>query len=178
MNILILNGSPRKKGNTNILTEHLIKHLPETINTETVYLYDYEIRPCTDCRACKKGDMVCVLKDSMQKLYTKIEQSDVIVVGTPIYWFGPTAKTKLLLDRFRPFYGNKRLSGKKMALLLPAGDGAKDCDLTTEMFKRAAKALEVDFIDAVTSKSFDIGDAHNDKDALENIEILAKKIGQ
>ena len=174
--MLILNGSPRKKGNTAILSEYLIKNINNKLSVEHLYLYDFKIRPCIDCRACKNGDLVCVLDDGMKELYSKIDEADYIIIGTPIYWFGATATTKLLLDRFRPYYVNKKLTGKKAALILPAGTGASDCDLTTEMFKRSFNALGLEFLGAVTSESYDIGDANNDKVALGNIEKLAKTI--
>lgn len=115
-----------------------------------------------------------MIKDGMEELYASIDDSDVMIIGTPIYWFGPTAQTKLLLDRFRPYYVNKKLKGKKAALILPAGSGASDCDLTIEMFKRSFEALGVEFLGAVTSESYDIGDAYKDNDALQNIEKLAE----
>ena len=173
---LVINGSPRRKGNTAILSEYLITRLNEKLSVEYLYLYDYKIQPCIDCRACKKGDLVCVLDDGMKELYLKIDEADYIIIGTPIYWFGPTATTKLLLDRFRPYYVNKKLTGKKAALILPAGTGAPDCDLTIEMYKRSFNALGVEFIGAVTSESYDIGDASIDKEASQNIEKLARII--
>ncbi|MFC2104933.1 flavodoxin family protein [Bacteroidota bacterium] len=174
--LLILNGSPRKKGNTAVLSEHLKNNLSNDINAEQLFLYDYALNPCTDCRACKIDDLKCILDDGMTELYEKIDKADFIIIGTPIYWFGPSAQTKLMLDRFRPYYVNKKLEGKKAALILPAGTGAPDCDLTIEMFKRSFKALGVEFIGNVTSESYDVGDAYNDKDALQNIEKLAKLI--
>ena len=174
--VLILNGSPRKKGNTSILAEYLVKFLIKDQDIKISYLYDFNIKPCADCRACKKGELICILKDGMEELYASIDDSDIMIIGTPIYWFGPTAQTKLLLDRFRPYYVNKKLKGKRAALILPAGSGASDCDLTIEMFKRSFEALGVEYLGAVTSESYDIGDAYNDKAALQNIEKLAKTI--
>lgn len=172
-NLLILNGSPRKKGNTAILSEYLLNHLSDKYLTEQLFLYDYTINPCVDCRACKVDNLSCILGDSMPNIYSKIEEADIIVIGTPIYWFGPSAQTKMLLDRFRPYYVNKKLNGKKAALILPAGTGAGDCDLTTEMFKRSFEALGIELIYTVTSETYDAGDAYNDKDALKEIENLA-----
>ena len=176
-NILILIGSPRKNGNTSTLANILIKNLDtKKVNTEICHLYNYEINPCIDCRACKKGDMKCSINDGMNELYSKIEKSEIIIIGSPIYWLGPTAKTKLLLDRFRPYYGNKKLSGKKGALLLPAGSGEIDCDLTTEMFRRSFELLGVEFLGAVTAKAYDIGDIEKDSKALEAIKKFGRII--
>lgn len=140
------------------------------------FLYDYEIKACTDCRACKRGDLSCIVKDGMQDIYKRIDAADILVFGTPIYWFTPTAKMKSLLDRLRPYYGRDKLAHKKMVVLLPAGVGEKDCDLTTEMFKRMARSLKFDFIGVVTAEAYDIGDVKKDKKAMLRIAELANKI--
>ncbi len=177
----ILIGSPRNNGNTFLLANMLTEKLDfEKNDTSIAYLYHKQIKPCYDCRACKKGKMVCVVSDDMQDLYQRIEASDVLIFGTPIYWFGPSAQMKLLLDRFRPYYGNKKLTGKKAALLLPAGTGEGDCDLTIEMFKRSFKALGIEYIGAVTAKAYDVGEAEQDESAVASVDDLAgiiNKIG-
>lgn len=107
--IEILIGSPRKKGNTFVLAEILEKSLMgEGHNVTTDFLFDYQIDACIDCRACKQNDLECVLPDDMHTIYEKIEKCDLIVIGTPIYWYGPTAKTKLFIDRLRPYFVNKK----------------------------------------------------------------------
>ena len=175
-NIQILLGSPRKKGNTSYLAQKLKESLSDKFQADISYLSNLNLQPCTDCRNCKKGDLICTVKDDMQPLYAKMDQSDVLIFGTPIYWFGPSAQTKLLIDRLRPYYGNKKLKGKKAALILPAGTGEADCDLTIEMFKRTFDALGIEYLGAVTSKAYDIGDAEKDQKALNEIQYLAAKI--
>jgi multimeric flavodoxin WrbA len=61
-NVEILIGSPRKKGNTFILSDMLSKNLIEKgCNAAMTFLYDYQIDPCIDCRACKLNDLECAL---------------------------------------------------------------------------------------------------------------------
>jgi len=171
--IEILIGSPRKRGNSFLMSQMLVESLKtDKYNSNFSFLYDFDINPCTDCRACKKDEMVCILEDDMNNLYKLIEEAEIIVIATPIYWFGPSAKTKLFLDRLRPYYANKRLTGKQLALLLPAGTGAPDCDLTIEMFKRASKALQMKYIGEVSAKAYDIGEIKYDKKAVELIPKL------
>ncbi len=177
MKITIFIGSPRKKGNSDIMADELLKYLNRVKSTsEKVYLYDFEIKACTDCRICKKGKMLCPVDDGMKDLYSIIGDSEILIFATPVYWFGPTAVTKLLLDRFRPYFGNRKLYGKKAALLLPAGTGEKDCDLTIEIFRRSFEALGIIYIGEATSEAYDRGDVYNDKIALEKISLLATKI--
>ncbi|HPJ46632.1 MAG TPA: flavodoxin family protein [Tenuifilaceae bacterium] len=171
----MLIGSPRKNGNTSTMSKMLARNLGNG-KLSTFFLYDYQISPCTDCRKCKKGDLVCTVSDDLDEIYKRIESADVIVFGTPIYWYGPTAKMKLLIDRLRPYFQNKKLNGKKAALLLPAGDGEKDCDLTIEMFKRIFRTLGVEYLGVVTSCAYDIGDAINDANLEEYLKSLSTKI--
>jgi multimeric flavodoxin WrbA len=178
-NILILIGSPRRKGNSVEMADMLMTQLEEKdFHSQMLFLYDHDIASCLDCRACKKGGKVCTVKDGMQDLYAYLEEADLLVFGNPIYWFGPTAKTKLLVDRLRPYYGNKKLAGKKAALLLPAGSGAGDCDLTVEMFRRTFKALGIEFLGAAFSKAYDAGDAGKDPQTAGNIRSLASEINR
>lgn len=173
LKIEIFIGSPRKNGNTSSLVEVFDKGLDKSkIVSEKSFLYDYKIKPCDDCRACKTGKMECIIPDDMKEIYSRIDKADIIIIGTPIYWFGPSAKTKLLLDRLRPYYTNKKLTGKKATLLLPAGTGATDCDLTIEMFKRSFDALGVELIGIVAAEAYDIGEASNDKNAMASINEL------
>ena len=169
-------GSPRIKGNTSFLAQNLQSILSDKFQTEISFLSELDVGPCTDCRNCKKGDLVCTVQDEMQWLYQKIDESDVIVFGTPIYWYSPTAQMKLLIDRLRPYYGNKRMKGKKAALILLAGSGETDCDLSIEMFKRIFEALGLEYLGAIKSKAYDIGDAEKDQKALLGIQQLAVKI--
>lgn len=175
-NIQLFIGSPRIKGNTAYLAQKLEGDVSEKFQVNVSFLGKLNIKACTDCRNCKKGDLVCTVKDDMQALYEKMDQSDVLIFGTPIYWFGPSAQIKPLIDRLRPYYGNKKLKGKKAALILPAGSGANDCDLTIEMFKRTFVALEMEYLGAVTSKAYDMGDAKKDQNALNEIQHLAATI--
>jgi len=177
--IIILVGSPRKNGNSVSMAQKLRKKLDTNLfQIEIKYLYDYQIDACTDCRVCKTDKLICKVEDGMQELYPQIESSDLIVFATPIYWFGPTAKTKLLIDRLRPYFANKKLSGKRGALLLPAGSGPGDCELTIEQFRRTLTSLEMKFLGAVTATAFNVGDAEKDIYLDNAIQQLIERIGE
>jgi multimeric flavodoxin WrbA len=131
MKILALVGSPRKGGNTDTLIGEILKGCRTTGHTsEKLYLYDYEISACTDCRSCKSGDYVCVLCDGMQQIYPKMEEADVIIFGTPIYWYGPTAKMKLLVDRMRPFIARQESSYRNALRRRPEGLWSSGCNVS------------------------------------------------
>lgn len=173
--ILSIIGSPRKKGNTTFLINNLNSLLPAD-SKKTIFASAYKVGPCIDCRSCKKDDLNCIVQDDMQDIYKDLEKSDILVFGTPIYWFAPSAQLKLIIDRLRPYYGNQRLKGKKGILIMAAGSGKGDCETTHEMFKRMFSALGIEFIGSISSHSYDIGDAEKDIDAMEEMVLLAEKV--
>lgn len=92
--ILGVVGSPRRKGNTHILVSRILEGAKkEGAATEIIFLNDLTIRECDGCHVCWKGRK-CSKKDDMNNIYPKIIQSDVIIFGTPVYWYGPTALMK------------------------------------------------------------------------------------
>jgi len=142
MKILALIGSPRRRGNTDLLVDAAMGEAAKRGHEgEKLYLYDYEIKPCVDCRACKQGEKICVLKDGMPSIYNKIDAADVLIFGTPIYWYGPTAQMKLLIDRLRPFVANRHLEGKKAFLIAPSEEGPSACGPLVDSLKMSYKYL-------------------------------------
>ncbi len=147
MNILGLVASPRRGSNTDLMVSSILYGAGANNHTiDKVYLYDVDIAPCVDCRACKRGSCKCAIGDGMQLLYPKLEKADVIIFGTPLYWYGPSAKMKLLIDRLRPFVASKKLDGKKALVVVPSEEGAEACKLIIGMFELSFKYLGLELI--------------------------------
>ncbi len=99
MKILGVMGSPRKKGNTDILVDSVLngaKVLEAEI--EKIYLSDLNFKGCIGCEGCSKT-CKCVLKDDMQSVYQKLEEADGIVLGSPTYFYNVSGLTKMFIDR-------------------------------------------------------------------------------
>ncbi|MGD2187042.1 MAG: flavodoxin family protein [Desulfobacterales bacterium] len=168
MKLLALIGSPRKGSNTDILVEHFLEGSKTNGHTsQKLYLYKYEISPCIDCRKCKQDDLICVLDDSMQEIYPQMDSVDVLIFGTPNYWYGPSAKMKLLIDRLRPYVANQKLKGKKAVVITPAAEGPKACGPLVEMFRLSFDYLEVEFVGKI------LGTAYERKEILNTKEVLS-----
>jgi multimeric flavodoxin WrbA len=168
MNILALIGSPRKKGNTDILIDQILKGSEKKGHlSEKRYLYDYDISPCIDCRACKRGDSICPLKDGMRELYPRIENADLLLLGAPNYWYGPPAKMKLLIDRLRPFVMRRRLEGKKWIVVSPSAEGPKSCRFFLESFHLSFDYLGMEFGGKLLVKAYEKGEIKKDPKALK-----------
>jgi multimeric flavodoxin WrbA len=117
MNILILSGSPRKDGNTELLAEAFAKGAAEHHHVEIVSVRDYKVNPCLGCNACFKTDRICAQKDDMATIYEKIGQADMLVIASPVYFYGISAQLKAVIDRLHnPIRDTFNI--KKMALLL------------------------------------------------------------
>ena len=117
MNILILSGSPRKGGNTELLAEAFAKGAAAHHHVEIVSVRDYKVNPCLGCDACFKTNGVCAQKDDMTILYEKMSQTDMLVIASPVYFYGISAQLKAVIDRFHnPIRDTFHI--KKMALLL------------------------------------------------------------
>ena len=118
MNILILSGSPRKGGNTDLLVEAFAKGASQKHHVEIVSVHDYKVYPCMGCNACFKNKAnACVQNDDMSLIYEKMSQADMLVIASPVYFYGLSAQLKAVIDRFHnPIRDTFRL--KKMALLL------------------------------------------------------------
>ncbi len=121
MNILILSGSPRKGGNTDLLVEAFVKGASPKHNVETVSVHDVKVAPCMGCNACFSNDNhSCVQNDDMQAIYDKMSKADMLVVASPIYFYGLSAQLKAVIDRFHnPIRDSFHI--KKMALILVGG---------------------------------------------------------
>ena len=109
MKVLGLFGSPRKGGNTEILLEEALKGAErEGAEIERLYLSDLKITPCTECHGCDEtGD--CVILDEMQKIYPKLLEADIIILASPVFFYGVTAWAKGLIDRSQALWAKKYL---------------------------------------------------------------------
>jgi len=139
MNILIFSGSPRKGGNTELLAEAFVKGASAQHHVEIVSVRDYTVNPCLGCNACFKtngrsseshpnlfedarvvtdeADGACAQKDDMAMIYEKMNKADMLVIASPVYFYGISAQLKAVIDRFHnPIRDSFHI--KKMALLL------------------------------------------------------------
>ncbi len=123
--VLILLGSPRKKGNSTLLAAEAAKGAKGAgADVETIYLQGLDIKACTACDACqKKPGSGCVLRDDMQALYPKLKQADALLLASPVYWANMSAQMKTFMDRCYALATPKghAFTGKKAGIILTYG---------------------------------------------------------
>jgi len=179
MKILALSGSPRKQGNTDILIDEILRGARSKGHQgEKLRLYDYEIQPCIDCRRCKQSETgySCALKDGMQEIYSKLEAADIIIFGTPIYWYGPTAKMKLLIDRLRPFIASRKLSGKRGMVVVPSEEGPDCCGPLLEMLRMSFEYLGMKNGESILARAYERGEIRQSPGELERAYDLGASL--
>jgi multimeric flavodoxin WrbA len=177
MKILALIGSPRRGSNTDILVDKILMGAGDNGNSfEKIYLYDFDISACVDCRKCKRSDYACALQDGMTEIYPRLEESDLILFGTPVYWYAPTAKMKLLIDRMRPFIASGKLKGKKGMVVTPSEEGDSCCGPLIEMFKMSFEYLQMTFAGSILAKAYERAEIRNDLPQLAKAYDLGKSL--
>ena len=113
MDVLVFLGSPRKRGNSELLTEAFLEGVRQAGGSpEIIRLCDLKISPCISCGGCDKTGK-CVVEDDMIPLHEKIITIDKIIVASPIYFYGITAQTKAFIDRAQALWNRKRLMQEK-----------------------------------------------------------------
>ena len=121
--IAVLIGSPRKNGNTEILVNSFVEGVDKQKNSiELIAVTGYEIKGCIGCNACFRDSMHrCIQKDDMQVIYEKLSDADVIVVATPIYFYGISSQLKCVIDRLHNPIRNS-FKVKELVLLAVCAD--------------------------------------------------------
>ena len=124
--ILILSGSPRKGGNSDLLCDEFAKGAQEAGHqVEKIRVQEQKIGPCLACYGCR-GTGVCVQKDDMASILEKMVAADVLVLATPVYFYSMDGQLKTLIDRTLPRYTEIRNKEVWFIATAAAGKGAME----------------------------------------------------
>lgn len=180
-NILVLTGSPRKGGNSDLLADAFIKGARS--KGHAVYKFETafeQIQGCKACDACWTGDSACIYRDGFAKLEPLLEKADCIVFASPLYWFGMSSQLKSAIDRLYAYVRDacKRPLAIKECVLLACGgdtgDGIFDGMIGT--YQGIANYMEwTDKGILSVPDVYDIGDIER-TGALQKAEDLGKSI--
>lgn len=105
MDILLIGGSPRKNGNSDIIIEKVRSEAERSgKTTETIQLRDLTVTPCIGCERCRKDKACTAFTDDMTPLYEKILQAHSLFMISPVHNYNITAWMKSFIDRLYCFY--------------------------------------------------------------------------
>ncbi len=119
MKILVITGSPHKKGTSALLADEFIAGANSAGHSVTRFNAAFEkVNPCIACDNCYiKG--ACVHDDSFTKLIPELVSTDMVVLVTPLYYFGMSAQLKCVIDRFYSI--NAKVTNKSAMLIVTCG---------------------------------------------------------
>lgn len=182
--VLILLGSPRKKGNSAILAEAIAKGAEaEGAEVESLYIHGMDIRPCQACWVCQDPESeACAIKDDMQTIFPKLIEADSWVIATPVHWFNMSTQTKLWMDRCFALgkYGDDPFK-KKIGIAMAFGDtdpytsgGINAIRCFQDAFRYVGARIEGVVYGSATKK----GEIAQNKEALKAAEALGHKLAR
>lgn len=139
--VLILSGSPRKGGNSDLLCDEFLRGAQEAGNqVEKIFLRSKKIAPCNACYFCKRSGGQCAIRDDMAEVLDKMQAADVIVMASPVYFYSIDAQMKAVIDRSVARWTD--IPSKEFYYIMTAAEDSEDVmECTLECFRGFARCL-------------------------------------
>lgn len=188
MKVCIINGSPRRNGNTAELLKPFRERLLQLgAEIDDIFLKDYKVRPCLGCYACQNvsGEYGCVQKDDAEAVWMRTGEADLLVLATPIYSWYCTAEMKALMDRhyaLNKYYGSGQ--GQlipRLSVALLTTHGYKD-EYANEPFetgiRRLCKHCHWDYLGRYSARDIDGISDMQTEEAMDGARRFADELLQ
>lgn len=177
MKTLILNGSPRKDGNTRYALQKLYQHL-DPDQTEFLDVCSFKLSGCIACDGCKHNGGTCVMPDDSAAIIEKIVQADCIIFGTPVYWWGMSSQLKMVVDKFYSQDGPFKTMKKKIGLVVVGANPTTDpqYELIDRQFSCIAQYLHWDMAFQLNFSAYAPGDLSLQEESVCQLEEAARKL--
>ena len=186
MRVLGIMGSPRIKGNSDLLLDEVLKGAKSAgAHVEKVIVSKLNISGCRECLGCyKEGN--CVVQDDMQSIYPKLLEYERIIVAAPIFFYGVPSQLKSPIDRCQAMWARKYIlkqtptPGRKGAFIgIGATKGSRLFDGAKLTVEYLFEALGVEYADELLVKGIDDkGQIKEDPTALKDAFELGKRLAQ
>lgn len=139
--VLILSGSPRKNGNSDLLCNEFLRGAQEAGHTvEKLRVQEKKVACCLACYACRETG-TCVIKDDMAQIMQQIIDCDVLVLASPVYFYSIDAQLKAVIDRTVCRW--TEVKDKEMYYIMTAADEERSSmDTTLACFRGYADCIE------------------------------------
>lgn len=166
MKVLMINGSPKAHGCTDMALREVEKTLNAYgIETETLCLGKKPVAGCIDCSACAETGR-CVFQDKVNEVLDRLDTIDALIVGSPVYYAGPSGQVTAFLDRL--FYAGKgRMAGKPGAAVVSCRRGG-----ATAAFDRLNKYFSISSMPIVTSQYWNQVHGNTPEEVMQDREGL------
>ena len=170
MNIIAICGSPRK-GNTEFVLKRILTKAEELgSSVELVLLREKRIEFCNGCLSCDSAGK-CNVRDDMQIIYPKLEEADLIILGSPNYFHNVSGMMKNFIDRLLPLYYIEKLKDKKIVEVIVGASGESDAiKKSIGCFEEAVNLLKASCVGDLYLSARKSQDIENDPDKIKKID--------
>jgi len=178
MKVLLLNGSPRK-GNTFSALKIIEKGIEENLKAdiEFIDIIKYKVNGCLACDCCLLNNEKCINhNDDGQFLIDKLDEADVVIFGTPVYWWGMSAQLKLIIDKC--YCRGLQLKNKKVGTIVVGGSPVDSIqyELIDKQFDCMAKYLSWDMLFKKSYYATARDELEKNKDSMNELEGIGKNL--
>ncbi|MDF1498021.1 MAG: flavodoxin family protein [Patescibacteria group bacterium] len=175
MRVIAICGSPRSGNMEFILKRILINAEKKGLDTDFVMLKSKSIEFCNGCLTCDSTGL-CNIKDDMQIIYSKLEESDIIIFGSPIYFDSVTGMMKNFIDRLNLFYTTKKLKGKKFASICVGQSGSASSMKVINYFEYISNELGLVPIGDLSFEAKESNEVENNSEKVSQIDQFAESV--
>ncbi|MDR2855393.1 MAG: flavodoxin family protein [Methanomicrobiales archaeon] len=169
MKVTALSGSPLKRGNVARLIEMLLKEIGASGKYEIIpSMY---MVPCQECEACIKTGSCIIKSDKWSTIAKSMLKSDLIIIGSPVYFYGISGPLKTFLDRTYCLWHKRRLKGKKVILCTVNSRGT---DEALDSLRLWAQIHEMKIIAAISVENIKSKNIEKDKNTQQEIKKVKK----
>ena len=189
--IIGIGGSPRKSGNSDMLLDEALDGARSAgAATEKIVLNDLNFKACQECDGCHDTG-ICVIKDDMQFVYQRIEESDGLIIASPIFFGSLTAQLKAMIDRFQCLWVKRHILKRPVAskkrkgafLCVYGSDRSEFFESAKKIVKIFFATLGIEYLGELSCGNLEnVGAVKKEKTVLvrafELGEMLAKSLGQ
>ncbi len=177
--VLVITGSARFEGNSDLMADAFIQGAQAAGNTVTkVEAAKLKLTPCRVCNTCYSKGVACSYQDDFNQIAPFIEEADVIAFATPLYWSSYPAQLKMIIDKFYALcIGQKSVENKSSCLLL-CGEDNDDFVYSglLDSYKSMANFLKWSDAGQLVMKGVNDKGQIKDTDGLKKAEELGRNI--
>ncbi len=183
MKTLIVNGSPRKHGDT----MHIIQKLCTYLEGEVIliHVYDEKVKPCIDCRYCWNHSD-CAIKDDMYKMYDLMDTVDNVILSSPIYFADLSGPLLSYVSRLQRYYADRlirknpsfSMKRKKGAVILSAGGDGRGIERPVDTARIIFHHIDTKIVGTVSTLNTNTVPAHEDPTVDAQVKKLADQLNR
>lgn len=179
MRVLGISGSPRKNGNTDYAIRLVLRRLRELVpglETEFLRVADYQIEHCRGCRYCMTAVECTIKDDDVDMIVDRMHRADLIILGSPVYWYGPPGVIKDFIDRTHGFYPDEgRFRGRRVALISVAAQSGYP---SHERIMSWLRHYGAEYVAKVRLRAREIGELEGRPKEREKLEGFSRTLAE